>query len=293
MSAEAEAEDETHPLDSLELMSKWGFNATNCRKCNKSNSECSSLLLQCGKCKKAYYCSMVCFNDDLVSHQEFCTTTALSSGPKASGTPFIFPTSKKEVVKVVEDLVVEEEEEEEALEEPEPEDEVPDDIIEIEDEESDEESEEDEEVRMRRLNINRGLLPELPIYERETVELRKCDEVDSREYGWEKPDWVIASPLRKTARGKVVLENGNLASWSDTHVSILVDNEAAQWDKPDWVKNSPLKGSKKGDFLKKEGNLASPVTHIRSHVDGKNEWEKPDLSKDKTLLETQTGATLK
>ena len=71
-----------HPLDSSELLRKWGFTESHCAKCNVSNSELGGLLMQCGTCKKKYYCTMDCWNEDLVEHKKVCpTVVALKRGP--------------------------------------------------------------------------------------------------------------------------------------------------------------------------------------------------------------------
>jgi MYND finger len=46
-------------------------------RCGIHNDQIDNMLLQCGKCKKAYYCSMACFNADLSNHQKFCNTGSL------------------------------------------------------------------------------------------------------------------------------------------------------------------------------------------------------------------------
>jgi MYND finger len=40
------------------ILSKWGFTDNHCHHCGILNSDLNGLLMQCGKCKKAYYCSM-------------------------------------------------------------------------------------------------------------------------------------------------------------------------------------------------------------------------------------------
>ena len=72
--ASVPAFDLDNPLDDGGTLAKWGFEKNYCFKCNKHNSELDGLLMQCGKCKKAYYCGMKCFNADLVEHQKVCCT---------------------------------------------------------------------------------------------------------------------------------------------------------------------------------------------------------------------------
>ena len=61
-----------------ETLAKWGFDKDYCMRCQKSNEEIAGLLMQCGKCKKVYYCSLKCFNDDLPTHQKICGTAEFS-----------------------------------------------------------------------------------------------------------------------------------------------------------------------------------------------------------------------
>lgn len=49
-------------LDDADHLGRYGFKGDRCDLCQKKNSEISGLLMQCSKCKKAYYCSKDCFN---------------------------------------------------------------------------------------------------------------------------------------------------------------------------------------------------------------------------------------
>lgn len=71
-----------HPLDNKSLLKGWLFDGTNCARCGIHNSELDGLLIQCGACKKAYYCSTKCWQADLPSHQEFCFTDNIERGPR-------------------------------------------------------------------------------------------------------------------------------------------------------------------------------------------------------------------
>jgi hypothetical protein len=48
----------TEYYDSAKILSKWGFTDSQCHNCGISNSDINGLLMQCAKCKRAYYCSM-------------------------------------------------------------------------------------------------------------------------------------------------------------------------------------------------------------------------------------------
>ncbi len=65
----------------IDTLVHYGFAEDRCHRCGIHNSEISGLLMQCGKCKKAYYCSMKCFNDDLSWHQQFCQTSRIDYAP--------------------------------------------------------------------------------------------------------------------------------------------------------------------------------------------------------------------
>lgn len=81
-------------LDDDTLLSAWGFSSSSCAKCGTPNSELEGLLIQCGKCKMAYYCSMKCFNGDLMTHRKFCTTTPWDKNPvNKPETPIVEPRS--------------------------------------------------------------------------------------------------------------------------------------------------------------------------------------------------------
>jgi MYND finger len=50
---------------------------TSCHGCGVTNETIGGFMLQCGKCRKAYYCGRDCFNAHLVTHQQFCRTNTL------------------------------------------------------------------------------------------------------------------------------------------------------------------------------------------------------------------------
>lgn len=70
--------DPVKSLNDDSVLSKWLFEKNYCFHCGKKNSELDGLLMQCGKCRQAYYCSMKCFNADLEAHQKICNTAAYS-----------------------------------------------------------------------------------------------------------------------------------------------------------------------------------------------------------------------
>lgn len=84
VSAKIDPLHESKRLDDVDEMMDWGFDATHCFRCGIHNSEIEGTLIQCGKCKMAYYCSMKCFNDDLMVHREYCQTGALGRQPRLS-----------------------------------------------------------------------------------------------------------------------------------------------------------------------------------------------------------------
>lgn len=70
--------DTVQSLNDDSVLSKWLFDKNYCFHCGKKNSELDGLLMQCGKCRQAYYCSMKCFNADLEAHQKICNTAEYS-----------------------------------------------------------------------------------------------------------------------------------------------------------------------------------------------------------------------
>lgn len=82
----ASEEEYVRAFDETEHMSDWGFTGTFCNHCGLKNSEISGLLMQCGRCKNAYFCSTKCFNEALPEHQKTCQTGSWTRDPK--GTKF-------------------------------------------------------------------------------------------------------------------------------------------------------------------------------------------------------------
>ena len=70
-------------LDTSSHLRQWNYRGTRCDRCGTPNSAVAGLLLQCGKCKSAYYCTSACFNADLQRHTAFCQTARLDRQPKA------------------------------------------------------------------------------------------------------------------------------------------------------------------------------------------------------------------
>ena len=54
-----------------------GFAVDRCERCGIHNDEIGGVMMQCSKCKNAYYCSMKCFNEDMERHLKFCNTGEL------------------------------------------------------------------------------------------------------------------------------------------------------------------------------------------------------------------------
>ena len=75
----------------------FGFSDSNCHNCGIHTSEIGGFLMQCAKCKKAYYCGMKCFNEHLPKHQAYCQTAGLDKEPEKK---MWEPVSPKEVKKV-------------------------------------------------------------------------------------------------------------------------------------------------------------------------------------------------
>ena len=100
------------PMKQDAMLQVFGFTQSTCSFCMKSIDDCNGLLMQCGKCRKVYFCSKKvrahewkmaiivkvlvgfwnfsplylilshfvhskCFNDNVISHQETCTTSII------------------------------------------------------------------------------------------------------------------------------------------------------------------------------------------------------------------------
>jgi MYND finger len=72
----------TRKMSSIMTLEDWGFSSDKCHYCGTSSKDIDNLLMQCGKCKKVYYCSMKCFNADITQHQKICSTAMLTHQPK-------------------------------------------------------------------------------------------------------------------------------------------------------------------------------------------------------------------
>lgn len=48
----------TRKMSSIMTLEDWGFSSDKCHYCGISSKEIDNLLMQCGKCKKVYYCSI-------------------------------------------------------------------------------------------------------------------------------------------------------------------------------------------------------------------------------------------
>jgi len=59
----------------------WGFRDDLCHNCHKTNAEISGYLMQCARCKKAYYCTMKCFNEHLPEHAKWCQSGKMMYEP--------------------------------------------------------------------------------------------------------------------------------------------------------------------------------------------------------------------
>ncbi|GKY99085.1 hypothetical protein MPSEU_000864100 [Mayamaea pseudoterrestris] len=70
-------------LDNTDHLRVWNFRGSKCDRCGISNSKVDGLLIQCGMCKNAHYCSRKCFNDDLEFHQDRCQSSVLKQQPVA------------------------------------------------------------------------------------------------------------------------------------------------------------------------------------------------------------------
>jgi len=172
------------------------------------NSEIDGLLIQCGMCKKAYYCSMKCFNEHLPYHQKYCGTSEIpfdTSRPKKDrahakekGHVPIPPVATEKPVEeeVIEEEIVEEIIEEEVVDEEEEEINSQCDAhslssqsyeeMEVIDDDGD-----GEEQRKLRIYPRAGHVPEREQFEPEHVDLKETPDHERPDCGWATPEWCV------------------------------------------------------------------------------------------------------
>ena len=69
-------------LDDAQHLQRWGFSTNHCSCCGIHNSQIEGRLIQCARCKKAYYCSPKCYNEHLPVHSQKCRAGVLHQSPK-------------------------------------------------------------------------------------------------------------------------------------------------------------------------------------------------------------------
>jgi hypothetical protein len=278
------------------ILSEWGFADNKCYNCGILNSDLNGLLMQCGKCKKAYYCGikvrrqtiktptldrsypkthhyliLQCFNQHLPEHNKFCGTKEIYSEPKGQNrAPFEF--EKEPVLK---------------SEPPVKESNLHSDPVESV-EESDSEEEETEEVAelqssIYSLNLDlpdeplgqdtlshsfsefgRGCpryLPEREGFVREEVDLRHA-ELMKREYGWLTPDWIDAQ-LRPTPHGTALKQKCDIVN-PVTNAKVMIEQGIFAWESPIWV-NAKLRKTQRGEEIKRGAFLNEEQDFPKEH----------------------------
>jgi MYND finger len=258
-------------LDSSSHLREWNYRGTSrCDRCGISNSELEGLLIQCAKCKHAYYCSMACFNQDLERHQAFCRTSKLLREPErglplfrdlqSSSTTFSFdmsfnneevPIEKVEAPGVSKSEIVDDmNKNTEVTDDDDYDDNYDNDVASIAEIESLDDNEDellysrrgqsnlnmDSDTNISRNHLDDASIPEAARWEAEKVILEPAETV-RREYAWDTPDWVLRSPLKRTELGKMVKERGDLSPIKET--------KSIPKFEPEWVAKSPLRRPKR------------------------------------------------
>jgi len=72
-------------LEREEHLAQQGFSSTCCMKCNKDFVDADGFLMQCSRCKLAYYCSYACMNADYDHHSQYCGVPGFKCGSGSSG----------------------------------------------------------------------------------------------------------------------------------------------------------------------------------------------------------------
>jgi len=119
-------------------------------------------------------------------------------------------------------------------------------------------------------------LPESPVFEPETVNLRNAEQYQYT-YNWEHP-WTKDAHLRNTDRGKALKRQETLTS-PVTHANKLIQDGIVKWQEPEWTKK-PLRKTTSGDLLKQKGCLAKPASKLIEN--GQVSWATPEWAKTKS-----------
>ena len=260
----------------------------------------TGLLIQCAKCKQAYYCSRDCFNQDLEEHKKHCASGILEKEPFSPElrSPTRSPLAAKpktldqirlrmmqstdngKVVPTVSKADKTEPETKLNL------------VPELEPcRESDDANASD--------NDSDGSVEDIEVVE---LEEDPCEKQEYTVQMTESPKEVVSppsveSPSQATGMNLVADlseprssfgvgsipkdENAKESKVDLREVSTDEGNKYA-WKKPDWALKSPLKKTEKGKVAKTKGNLAAPITHINrlklSDDSGPNKLSGVDLN---------------
>lgn len=215
-------------MENPEELRDWLFFGTHCSTCGVPNAKIGGRLMQCGRCRGAFYCSSRCFNSDAARHAEFCGK-GLGGDPQVMVLPGDDPVAMENIVldqlrssqegrrkakllleiekkakegDTKEDNHGKENEKDKSKEDEEEEEELIHklDTVEIHDDDKEakhgekpsahqpEETAEGEQQRQQ---------------QEEEVDLRHAETIKNT-FGWTKPDWVLNSPLKVTPKGKML-----------------------------------------------------------------------------------------
>ena len=79
ISMKSRVKKQSHDSDD-ESVFEWEFSDTSCNYCGIDSKKIGGALMNCFRCKMAYYCSCKCMNDDLQRHSFFCKAGVAVAG---------------------------------------------------------------------------------------------------------------------------------------------------------------------------------------------------------------------
>lgn len=209
-----------------------------------------------------------CFNEHLPEHNKYCGTKSIQCQPKGQGIEIEFKkNSSKQMVVDDETPKQTKPKKKSSKKKPAP--------VEIESEVAPVVVEEEEELELDDLiadlkvttdpepkpvvpamsqsfsHFGRGkprTIAEREAFTKEHINLRHT-EFAKHEYSWMTPEWINAQ-LRKTERGRKLLEQGDL-SGPVTDVKSLIEQGYISWEKPEWTRPK-LRKTARGEAIKRE-----------------------------------------
>jgi len=195
-------------LNTVDSVKGFGFYGTHCSCCGIDNASLGGRLMQCSRCKKAWFCGPKCFRKYAIIHETYCLKRQVmleEIASSSSAAPKNDKTKEEEEADIVAGKIA-------AIISNKA------DVVAVTKSDQDDNGEEKEESAKKMLSSlsssskdekivkkSKNLVPPPPPSSpkepsKESVSLNKAIQ-NSNEYGWEKPSWVIRSPLKTTEKG--------------------------------------------------------------------------------------------